>query len=141
MAEIYPQQQQPTSEPRSHEVAKAATAATACGSLLILSALTLAGTVVALTLATPLLVIFSPVLVPAAIAVCLLILGFVASGGFGLAAVSVLSWIYRYVTGQQPPGAEQLDYARMKLANKAREMKDKAELFGQQHVTGSQQAW
>ncbi|KAF8042470.1 hypothetical protein BT93_A0946 [Corymbia citriodora subsp. variegata] len=98
--------------------------------------LTLAGTVIALTIATPLLVIFSPVIVPAVITVGLLIMGFLASGGFGVAAVTVLSWIYKYVTGKHPPGADQLDQARMKLASKAREMKDRADQFGQQHVTG-----
>lgn len=132
------QQYQPQQQPRSHQVVKAATAVTAGGSLLVLSGLTLAGTVIALTLATPLLVIFSPVLVPAAITVFLLISGFLASGGFGIAALSVLSWIYRYVTGKKPPGAEQLDQARQKLAYKAREMKDRAEQYGQQHVAGSQ---
>ncbi|XAR71834.1 hypothetical protein NMG60_11018270 [Bertholletia excelsa] len=128
MAENYPQQ-----EPRSHQVVKTTTAVTAGGSLLVLSGLTLAGTVVALTLATPLLVIFSPVLVPAAITVCLLMAGFAASGGFGAAAVSVLTWIYRYVTGKHPPGADQLDQARMKLDSKAREMKDKAEQLASTH--------
>ncbi|KAF8412449.1 hypothetical protein HHK36_000413 [Tetracentron sinense] len=113
-------------------VVKAATAGTAGGSLLILSGLTLAGTVIALTLATPVLLIFSPVLVPAAVTVFLLITGFVASGGFGVAAVSVFSWMYKYLTGKHPPGADQLDQARMKLASKAREMKERAEQMGQQ---------
>lgn len=126
-------------QPRSHQVVKAATAVTAGGSLLVLSGLTLAGTVIALTVATPLLVIFSPVLVPAVITVALLTMGFLASGGFGVAAVTVLSWIYRYVTGKHPPGAEQIDHARMKLASKAREMKDRAEQFGQQHLSTGQQ--
>ncbi|KAJ8772454.1 hypothetical protein K2173_027631 [Erythroxylum novogranatense] len=94
-------------QPRQHQVVKIATAATAGGSLLVLSGLTLAGTVIALTIATPLLVIFSPVIVPAVITAALLIMGFLASGGFGLAAVTVLSWIYRYVTGRHPPGADQ----------------------------------
>nr|AGT21473.1 oleosin-like [Carica papaya] len=110
-----PHQRSP--EPRSHQVVKAATAVTAGGSLLVLSGLTLAGTVIALTIATPLFVIFSPVLVPAVIAVALLITG--------------------YVTGRHPPGADKLDQARMKLAGKAREMKEKAEQYGQQ-VAGSQ---
>ncbi|KAM7273798.1 hypothetical protein ACFE04_028462 [Oxalis oulophora] len=125
-------------QPRSHQVVKAATAATAGGSLLVLSGLTLAGTVVCLTIATPLFVIFSPVLVPAVITLSLLFTGFLASGGFGVAAITVLSWIYRYVTGRHPPGADSLDQARHKLAMKAREMKDKAEQFGQQHVGGQQ---
>ncbi|XVF54898.1 hypothetical protein PTKIN_Ptkin05aG0217400 [Pterospermum kingtungense] len=118
---------QQTSQPRSHQVVKVASAVTAGGSLLVLSGLTLAGTVIALTIVTPLLVIFSPVLVPAVIVAALIATGFAASGGFGVAAVSVLSWIYRYVTGRHPPGADQLEQARMKLASKAREMKNRAE--------------
>ncbi|KAI5346798.1 hypothetical protein PRUPE_2G272200 [Prunus persica] len=126
-------------QPRSYQVAKAATAVTAGGSLLVLSGLVLAGTVIALTIATPLLVIFSPVLVPALITVALITMGFLTSGGFGVAAVTVLSWIYKYVTGKQPPGADQLDQARHKLAGKARDIKDRAEQFGQQHVPSGQQ--
>ncbi|WMV33838.1 hypothetical protein MTR67_027223 [Solanum verrucosum] len=118
---------------------KAATAVTAGGSLLLLSGLTLAATVIALTIATPVLVIFSPVIVPAVITLFLLFSGFLASGGFGVAAISVLSWIYRYVTGKRPPGADQLEQARHKLAAKAGEMKDKAQEFGQQHITGTHQ--
>lgn len=114
-------------QPVSHQVVKAATAVTAGGSLLLLSGLIVAATVIALTLATPLLVIFSPILVPAVITIFLLCSGFLASGGFGVAAVSVMTWMYRYVTGKQPPGADQLDQAKSKLATKAREMKDKAE--------------
>ncbi|KAE9451600.1 hypothetical protein C3L33_16509, partial [Rhododendron williamsianum] len=138
MAEHYQQHQQRQQQGQtlSHQVVKAATGVTAGGSLLVLSGLTSAGTVVALALATPLLVIFSPVLVPAAITVCLLLTGFVASGGFGAAGLTVFMWMYRYMTGQKPLGAEQLDQARSKLAGKAREMKDRAEQFGHQQ-TGS----
>ncbi|KAF5805592.1 putative oleosin [Helianthus annuus] len=125
--------------PRVHQAVKAATAATAGGSLLVLSGLILAGTVIALTIATPLLVIFSPVLVPAVITVFLIVTGFLTSGGFGVAAVTVLSWIYRYATGGHPPGADSLDQARDKLGYKAREMKGRAEHatgMGQHHITG-----
>lgn len=117
----------PQQQPLSHQMVKAATAVTAGGSLLVLSGLTLAGTVIALTLATPLLVIFSPVLVPAAITTFMVATGLLASGGFGMAALSVLTWIYRYVTGKHPMGADQLDRARGTLATKAAEMKDKME--------------
>ncbi|KAK7861310.1 oleosin Cor a 13-like [Quercus suber] len=140
MAELQLQsqyQQQPGQQSWAQQVVRAATAVTAGGSLLILSGLILAATVIALTIATPLFVIFSPVLVPAIIAVALIFMGFIASGGFGVAALTVLSWIYRYVTGEHPPGADQLDHARLKLASKAREMKDRAEQFGQQHISGT----
>ncbi|KAA8525968.1 hypothetical protein F0562_007932 [Nyssa sinensis] len=54
-------------------------------------------------------------------------------------AVMVLSWIYKYVTGRQPPGANQLDQAGMKLASKAQEMKDKAENKADGFATGDEQ--
>ncbi|KAG6501836.1 oleosin 16 kDa-like [Zingiber officinale] len=111
----------------SHVVLKAVTAAAAGGSMLVLAGLTLAGTIIALTVATPLLVIFSPVLVPAVVAVSLLSAGFLTSGGLGVAALSVLSWMYKYVTGKHPPGADQLEQARQRLAAKARDIKDSAQ--------------
>ncbi|KAI4384703.1 hypothetical protein MLD38_002822 [Melastoma candidum] len=125
-------------QPMSYQVVKAATALTAAGSLLVLSALVLAGTIILLTVATPPLVIFSPVLVPAVITAGLIVAGFLSSGGFGAAAITVLSWIYRYMTGKHPAGADQLDQVRMKLAGKTREMKDRAaEQFGQQQHLSS----
>ncbi|KAK8945489.1 Oleosin 18.5 kDa [Platanthera guangdongensis] len=123
------QQQQHQQQHRStaHQLVKAATAFTTGGSMLALSGLTMAGTVIALTIATPLLLIFSPVLVPAAIAVSLIGSGFVASGGFGLAALSVLAWMYKYMTGKHPVGADQIDHARARIASKARDIKDSAQ--------------
>ncbi|KAI4351273.1 hypothetical protein L6164_005649 [Bauhinia variegata] len=117
---------------RAHQMVKAATAVTAGGSLLVISGLILAATVIGLTVATPLFVIFSPVLVPAVITVALVSLGFLTSGGFGVAAITVLSWIYRYVTGKHPAGSDQLDIARHKLTGKARELRD----YGRDAVTG-----
>ncbi|KAK8945155.1 hypothetical protein KSP39_PZI008025 [Platanthera zijinensis] len=121
------QQYSPEDRPVPHQIIKAVTAATAGGSLLLLSGLILTGTVIGLTVATPLLVIFSPVLVPAGIAVALLVAGFVTSGGFGVAALSVLSWMYRYTTGKRPMGADGIDQARAKISSKARELKDSAQ--------------
>ncbi|KAK7343969.1 hypothetical protein VNO77_13125 [Canavalia gladiata] len=126
----YPNEQQN----RSTQIVKAATAVTAGGSLLIMAGLILSATIIALTIVTPLFVIFSPVLVPAVITVVLLSMGFLASGGFGVAAITVLAWIYQYITGKHPPGADQLDTARHKLFNKAREIKD----YGQQQISGPQ---
>jgi uncharacterized membrane protein len=92
-ASHYGQQQQSA----AMAVAKALASATAAFTMLVLSGLAVTGTVLALIVATPLLVIFSPVLVPAAITVALLTTGFVSSGGFGAAAVAVLAWMYRYL--------------------------------------------
>lgn len=114
-------------QPAMMTALKAATAATAGGSMLVLSGLILAGTVIALTVATPVLVIFSPVLVPAAIALALMAAGFITSGGLGVAALSVFSWMYKYLTGKHPPGADQLDHAKARLASKARDIKEAAQ--------------
>ncbi|CAN6234294.1 unnamed protein product [Urochloa humidicola] len=103
---------------------KAATAATAGGSMLVLSGLILAGTVISLIVATPVLVICSPVLVTAAITLGLMAAGFVTSGGLGLAALSVFAWMYKYLTGKHPPGADQLGHAKARLGSMARDIKD-----------------
>ncbi|KAF6169336.1 hypothetical protein GIB67_028756 [Kingdonia uniflora] len=118
------------SVPSSRQTVKFATAATIGTILLVLSGLTLTGTVIALIIATPVLVFFSPVLVPAGIVLFLTTTGFLLSGGFGVAALLALSWIYSYVTGKHPPGSDQVDYARMTLANRAREAKERAKEYG-----------
>lgn len=135
MAQIQPRHD-PQKQQLSHQVAKTTTAVTLGGSLMVLSGLTLAATVIGLVLATPLLVIFSPVLVPAAITVFLILAGFVASGGFGAVASFIFYWMYRYATGKQPIGAVQIDRAREKIAHAAHDVKEKAEQFGQQQVKG-----
>ncbi|KAK1409227.1 hypothetical protein QVD17_35752 [Tagetes erecta] len=107
MTILHHQQMQPhhrSNQSRAHHVIKAATAATMGGSLLILSCLALLGTVITLALATPLLVLFSPVLIPAVIAFALLAIGFLSSGGFGVAAAMVFAWMHRFVTGEGPTG-------------------------------------
>ncbi|MBA0694057.1 hypothetical protein Goshw_002639 [Gossypium schwendimanii] len=119
------------SAPSSRQVVKFLTASTLGATLLFLSGLTLTGTVIALIIATPLMVIFSPVLVPAGITIFLVTTGFLFSGGCGVAALTALSWIYNYVQGKHPPGADQLDYARNKLASTARDMTEKAKEYGQ----------
>ncbi|KAK4365846.1 hypothetical protein RND71_013726 [Anisodus tanguticus] len=120
----------------SRQVAKTTTAVTVGGSLMVLSGLTLAATVIGLAIATPLLVIFSPVLVPAVLTLGLILGGFLASCGFGATASFVFYWMYRYVTGKHPIGATKIDYARDKLAHAAHDVKEKAEQLG--HQAGQQ---
>ncbi|MBA0733238.1 hypothetical protein Gogos_017273 [Gossypium gossypioides] len=94
------------------------------GTLLALAGLTLAGTVIGLMLATPLFIIFSPVLVPAAITIAMAVTGFLSSGAFGLTGLSSLSYVLnrlRYATG-----TEQLD-----LDHAKRRVQDMAEYVGQ----------
>ncbi|KAL4575996.1 hypothetical protein LXL04_012084 [Taraxacum kok-saghyz] len=111
MTQHYGQHQ--ADNPWAYQAAKAATAATAGGSLLVLA-------------------------VPAVITVFLLATGFLTSGGFGVAAATVLSWMYKYATGEHPTGADSLDEAAHKLGSKGREIRDRAEhaVGGGGHATG-----
>ncbi|XP_017217458.1 oleosin H2 [Daucus carota subsp. sativus] len=67
------------------------------GLLLLLSCITLTGTIIALVVATPLFVIFSPVLVPAVVALALAVTGLLTSGAFGVTALSSLAWLVKYL--------------------------------------------
>ncbi|KAL0331935.1 UNVERIFIED_CONTAM: Oleosin [Sesamum calycinum] len=83
------------------------------GTLLCLAGITLVGTLIGLAVATPVFVIFSPVLVPAAILIAGAVTAFLTSGAFGLTGLSSLSWVlnsFRRATGQDP-----LDYAKRRV--------------------------
>lgn len=108
----------------SYQLAKASTAIAFSGSLSVLSSLTLTAVVIGLVAATPLLVIFSPVLVPAGVAMLLLNTGLVTSGGLGATAAMVFYWVYNYVTGQHPVGADKLDQLASTLASGVRSIKN-----------------
>ncbi|KAJ4839308.1 hypothetical protein Tsubulata_018119 [Turnera subulata] len=114
----------------SRQAVKFLTAGSIGAALLLLSGLTLTGTVITVVLATPILVIFSPVLVPAAVVTFMVTAGFFFAGGCGIASIMTLLWMYNYVTGKHPIGADKLDYARGKIAEKARDMKERAKEYG-----------
>ncbi|XP_043704000.1 oleosin H2-like [Telopea speciosissima] len=105
------------------------------GILLTIAGIILTITVISLALATPLFVIFSPVLVPATIVIGLALMGFLASGAFGLTAVSSLSWIFNYlrgsVTGATADMPEQLEYAKRHMREAASHVGQKTKDVGQ----------
>ena len=41
-----------------------------------------------------------------------------------MAALSAISWIYNYIKGRRPPGADWIDYALMHIADTANHVKD-----------------
>lgn len=102
-------------------------------SLSVLSGLTLTAVVIALVAAPPLLVIFSKVFVPAAVAMLLLTTGLVKSGGLGATAVVLFYWAYNYVTGQHPVGADKLDRLASTLACGVRNIKNHCAEQSRQH--------
>uniref|UniRef100_A0A0D6R461 Oleosin n=1 Tax=Araucaria cunninghamii TaxID=56994 RepID=A0A0D6R461_ARACU len=98
--------------------------------LLVLTGLTVAGTVVGLVVLTPVLIFFSPILIPVGTVLFVAAAGLFSVGGFGLAVFSLVSWLYNYVKGRHPPGSDQIDYARMRIADTASHMKDYAREYG-----------
>jgi hypothetical protein len=85
------------SNPQASALALAALLVPLGGSLLGLSGLLLLATLAGLALAVPLVVLFSPVLVPAALGTALAAAGFVAAGALAVAGLSTLVWILGYV--------------------------------------------
>ncbi|EOY02487.1 hypothetical protein QUC31_018145 [Theobroma cacao] len=115
---------QSASGPSATQVLAVLTLLPVGGILLALAGLTLTGTVIGLCVATPLFIIFSPVLVPAAIAVGLAVAGFLSSGAFGLTGLSSLAYVFNRL--RRATGTEQLDMDQAK-----RRMQDMAGYVGQ----------
>ena len=78
--------------------AKVLTTGAVGATFLVLSGLTLTGTVMVLIFTSPVVVLFSPILVPVGIVLFLAACGFVFSGGCAVAAVTALSWLFRYAS-------------------------------------------
>ncbi|XP_028781774.1 oleosin 16.4 kDa-like [Neltuma alba] len=78
--------------------------------LLFVAAITGTGTVVGIALSTPLFVIFSPVLLPAAFLIGLAVAGFLTSGAFGVTAFSSFTWLANFLRRSRL--SEQLEYAK-----------------------------
>ncbi|KAM0058116.1 putative oleosin [Helianthus debilis subsp. tardiflorus] len=85
------------------------------GILFGLAGITLVGTVIGLAIATPLFVIFSPIIVPAVIAIGLAVTGFLTSGTFGLTGLSSLSYLFNMVRRSTMSVPDQMDYVKGKL--------------------------
>ncbi|KAJ4961247.1 hypothetical protein NE237_021157 [Protea cynaroides] len=120
--QVRAQQQQQDRGPTTSQILAVITLFPIGGILLTLAGVILTITVIGLALTTPLFVIFSPVLVPAAIVIGLAVLGFLTSGAFGLTALSALSWILNYLRGARVP--EHMEYAKRRMRETMRETAD-----------------
>ncbi|BAT84617.1 hypothetical protein LR48_Vigan03g158200 [Vigna angularis] len=102
------------------------------GVLLLLTGLTLAGTLTGLAVAIPLFILFSPILVPATMVIGLAVAGFLTAGAFELTAVSSFSWILNYIRESQGPVPVNLAVAaKHQLADAAEYVGQKAKEVGQ----------
>ncbi|XP_040990595.1 oleosin H2-like [Juglans microcarpa x Juglans regia] len=107
--------------PPTSKVLAVVTLVPVAGFLLLLSGLTLAATLIGLAVSTPLFVMCSPVLVPAAAVIGLAMTGFLASGAFGITGISSLSWIANYLRRARLP-AEHLEHAKRRAQETAGQM-------------------
>ncbi|XP_050378178.1 LOW QUALITY PROTEIN: oleosin H2-like [Argentina anserina] len=93
----------PQQGPSASQVIAVVTLVPLGGTLLLLTGLTLMGTFIGMALATPLFVIFSPILVPAIVTVGLAVAGILTSGAFGITGLSSFSWLASYLRRTRLP--------------------------------------
>lgn len=101
------------------------------GVLLGLAGMTFIGTLIGLAVTSPLFVIFSPILVPAVIAIGFAVIGFLTSGAFGITALSSLSWIVNYLRSMTGSLPEHVDQAKRRVQDTAAPVGQKAREVGQ----------
>ncbi|MED6207271.1 hypothetical protein PIB30_034175 [Stylosanthes scabra] len=102
------------------------------GTLLLLSGLSLLGTLIGLAIATPVFIFFSPVIVPAAITIALAVTGILTAGACGLTGLMSLSWIISYIRQVHGTVPEQLDSAKQRVADMADYVGQKTKDAGQE---------
>ncbi|XP_071704065.1 oleosin-like [Rutidosis leptorrhynchoides] len=99
--------------------------------LLGLSGITLIATIIGLAVATPLFVIFSPVIVPAVLTVALAVTGFMTAGMFSLTGLSSLSYLVNMLRQSTPSVPEQMDYVKGRLQDVGEYTGQKTKEMGQ----------
>ncbi|XP_057947857.1 oleosin H2-like [Malania oleifera] len=99
--------------------------------LLFLAGLTLVGSLVALAAATPLFLIFSPVLLPAAVVIGLAVFSFLVSGALGLTGLSSLSSFFDFVREARATLPGQLDRAKIRMQEMAGQVGQKTREMSQ----------
>ena len=91
----------------------------------VAGAVTIASAIV-LVILSPVLLFFSPILVPVGIVLFLCTAGIVAACGTGVATLSLAVWLYRYLKGRHPRGSQQVDHVMGRVHKTAEQIKHKA---------------
>ncbi|KAK6925213.1 Oleosin [Dillenia turbinata] len=91
--------------------------------LLFLTGLTVTISVLGLVILAPLIVLSSPIWIPAGAVLFFFVAAFVSVFGFGVAAVAGSAWMYKYFRGFNPPGSDRFEYARGRIADTASQVK------------------
>lgn len=106
--------------------------------LLFLAGISFIGTVIGLAITSPLFLIFSPILLPAAFVIAVAVAGFLTSGAFGVTALSSVSWMANYLRRSRVPF--QLDQAEQWVREAAAQAAQTAEEAGQA-IQNKAQEW
>lgn len=85
---------------------------------------TFTGGALFLALVTPIMLFLSPILLTAGGILLFGTVGVAIAAGIGLAAVSAVVWLYRYLKGEEPVYYDRVDAARSRIAGTATEVKD-----------------
>lgn len=101
------------------------------GTLLALAGLTLIGSVVGVAITTPLFIICSPVLVPAAFVMGLAIAGFLSSGALGLTGLASLSQVFNYLRQARRSLPQEMDQGKRHMQGMAAYVGQKPKDVGQ----------
>ncbi|PWZ24893.1 Oleosin Zm-II [Zea mays] len=101
------------------------------GLLLVLSGLALTASVVGLAVATPVFLIFSPVLVPAALLIGTAVMGFLTSGALGLGGLSSLTCLANTARQAFQRTPDYVEEARRRMAEAAAQAGHKTAQAGQ----------
>ncbi|GMH14377.1 hypothetical protein Nepgr_016218 [Nepenthes gracilis] len=118
--QVHPQKGGQAAGPSASQAIAVITLLPVSGTLLALAGITLVLSLIGLAVATPLFLIFSPVLVPAAILVGLAVAAFVASGAMGLTGLSSLSKVAEYLRGTVGRSVpEQMEFAKRRMQDMA----------------------
>ncbi|KAM7278959.1 hypothetical protein ACFE04_006093 [Oxalis oulophora] len=102
------------------------------GTLFFLAGLSFIGSIIGFCVCFPLFIIFSPVLVPAGLAVGLAVTAFLASGAFGLTGLSALSYVLTALRQARMAMPEQLDMAKRRMQDMAGYVGQKTQDVGQE---------
>ncbi|KAK7265029.1 hypothetical protein RJT34_32645 [Clitoria ternatea] len=116
--------------PNSTQLAGILTLILTTSIFLVLTGVTVTGTLFAFILCLPFIIVSSPIWLPAGTFLFLLTAAFLSVCGFGVALVAALSWMYRYFRGLHPPGSDRVDYARSRIYDTASHVKDYARECG-----------
>ncbi|GLJ34525.1 hypothetical protein SUGI_0694260 [Cryptomeria japonica] len=120
--------------PNSTQVLGAAALVTLGAVLLFMTGLT----AVTMVVLAPVLIVFSPVFfIPVGALLIVAVLGLFLAGLFVGAVVFGALWFYNYLNGRHPPGSDQVDYARMRIADTANHVKDYAKGYRQDAAPGA----